>query len=235
MPFVAAIPGILGAFGVGIPSGVAAGLAAATGALGLAQGIAQKDPFGALAGAASGITGGLSSLGTIPTSVAQAAQSGTGLLAAQDPLQAATAAGGLLSSTVPDLTKYVGGPVKETGAPQLIPEISNDMGQAFLAPATQTKNSSLLGTIGNVLGGVAGAGTGIMGLINSFKDNTASSPHLGFGSLDTNVPMAPGARAGNLPTIKLNEVAGPGRVPEFDLTDPKANNTLLQLLGAYRV
>jgi len=75
MPFLAAIPALLGAAGVAVPAAVTTGLAAASGALGLASGIARHDPLGAVMGAASGVTGGL---GGLPAQIGSGITSGIG-------------------------------------------------------------------------------------------------------------------------------------------------------------
>lgn len=226
MGFIAGLLPLLSSAGVG---GSALATAATVvpaifGALDVASGIVQKDPSKIATGVISAATPGINSVSGLG-SAADAVTSA--------PTSTAQVAGNTVSGLeLGDLARRGLEAPMTAGKALQIPQISVPGAEAFLPVG---KEMSLADKLSAGLSGAGAAASGVFSLINSLKGQKGSgSPHLGFGSLNTNLGPAGGVSVSNLPDIPNITVPGAGQVPKYQLPELPTNELMLELLQAYR-
>lgn len=248
MPFLAAIPALLSAAGVGGTAVATLGtvLPALAGGLQVASGIAQGDPLSAVMGGISGITGGLGGAGAFGSAAGSAPMAGELARQAADVPQAigssfGSAAGNLTPSLAADMVGAA-----PAAASSAVPQVAQDAVQqaaALGAPEAALRGMApaagkQMGTLENIAMGIQGAGTaaqGVMSILGALKDKRPNSaPGLGLGRLSMGLPVAGGASSSPLASIPRLDAPGAGTLPQLKLPDLEDNNLLLQLLGAFR-
>ncbi len=245
MPFLAAIPVLMSAAGVGgTAMATAATIASAlAGATGLASGIIQNDPLGAATSAISGAVGGLGGMGSLgglggATGAAGAAGAGADAAGAAQGLTAATpilGAGETAANTVLPAIDAATTPVV-SGA-SMLPEALGRSGMMMhpgadliSAAGNATKGMSTMDMIGQGLQGASAATQGVMGIIDAFRDKGGVG-RMNFGAINSYLPAMQGSNLNQLPQAPQFE-GGVTRTPfNIELDD---NQTFYQLMNAFQ-
>lgn len=218
MPFIAALPPALLAAMAIVPS-----------ALSVASGIVKKDPLSIGLGLLGGATAGLGGFAGLGATAGKAALTGATAGASAGLVPAASSA----ASLVPSLGN-ISNQLSSTNRMGMAGGLGADTGiQIGINPSVASPGSGL-NTANSILGGLATGATGVTSLIDALRSKGGGGGRILGGGLEAGLSPFYGANAGNLPGVPNSQVPQGAETPNYKFKNIPANETLLELLQAFR-